>query len=331
MHNTIDDSPPAATTQTKNDTASTTLKWKSDPTKPVLPQENDVLCGRGKTAYLHCGNQRLQQDMIDRLSEFEAAHNRFEKSLIVRDCIQAVIARGGRFLKKQKDECWFVTGFNDARDKVSHALRNNAGRGFKALHDPTRYDPTMSPTSVAYKSVEVISSGLSSTDSNLTNIINDNNSNEKNLFNQVNLQPCKKKTIIKPWDANPTQECIPQPSDVLCGRGKRATLHPGNQRLQLVLSQQAAKFQATSYKAEKSSMVHELIADTLRGGGRFLKKDLSTGKWFLASFNDAREKISHAFRNVSTAAPTKNNMDDVMSAVSGLCSLSKNKQIEHNS
>mmetsp|Transcript_26668 Transcript_26668/g.40492 ORF Transcript_26668/g.40492 Transcript_26668/m.40492 type:complete len:436 (-) Transcript_26668:63-1370(-) len=169
---------------------------------------------------------------------------------------------------------------------------------------------------------------------------NNNNNNNNHHHHHHNW--------TKPWDADPTIECIPQPQDVLCGRGKRAYTHPGNQQLQSAIAVQASEFTSCTSRAEKSFLVREVVGHVLENGGRFLKKDFERKDdddyWYLASFHDAREKISHAFRNYcptttttrrsnetkttkSFSSSTTSTMDadnNFLSAVTGLCSLSQN-------
>jgi len=453
---------------------STMDHWISDPSQSVVPLRNDVLCGRGKTAYHHSGNQSLQRDMVRRLEDFQAAESRFEKSIIVRDCIQCVLNRGGRFLKKNASTGhWYPTGFNDARDKVSHALRNNAGRGFKhndksysgskpeqkrqeyilvpytkntyAKHStipiaaksmtltqppstisknqttimpvpmpmpaPKQTTTTITTVKKIIKTItspgELVSSSsfhpLSSSNDTVTTstttttiVTTSRNENGEEVVEKkemvthesslpettvttitvpppnsitadkiissdviseteqqqkpsllvtcqqeqqhgqqrsdettyprtdstrselpISLPRRRPRRGMKQWPVgDPAEECFPQPNDVLCGRGKKAYQHQGNQRLQLAIGMKTADFKATSSRAEKSLMVHNLIQSVLDRGGRFLKKDLKAGTWYMAGFNDAREKISHAFRN------SPHIRSDLCIAVSGLCSLS---------
>lgn len=92
----------------------------------VTPRDIDVLCGRGKTAFQHAGNEKLRYEIARNVGLFKKAASRREKSVIVRHIIRGVISNGGRFLKRTKDktEGWRIADFNEAREKVSHALRD---------------------------------------------------------------------------------------------------------------------------------------------------------------------------------------------------------------
>eukprot|EP00547_Thalassionema_nitzschioides_P006137 CAMPEP_0194213182 /NCGR_PEP_ID=MMETSP0156-20130528/13563_1 /TAXON_ID=33649 /ORGANISM="Thalassionema nitzschioides, Strain L26-B" /LENGTH=435 /DNA_ID=CAMNT_0038941155 /DNA_START=77 /DNA_END=1384 /DNA_ORIENTATION=- len=357
----------------------TTTTWKSDPNTnhlAVVPKEYDVLCGRGKYKTTHYGNQLLQKDMVDRYTDFIRANNRFEKSLLVRDCIQAVLRRGGRFLKKKNNTGdWYVTGYPDARDKVSHALRNMSNVNVdkrKGLlftqHDDEDDDEAAAAAAAAEEEVSATDTTNTKPQKKKQKIIsvhkfhkvnnNNNNNNNNNHYynyhhtinnnNNNNNHHHHHHNWTKPWDADPTIECIPQPQDVLCGRGKRAYTHPGNQQLQSAIAVQASEFTSCTSRAEKSFLVREVVGHVLENGGRFLKKDFERKDdddyWYLASFHDAREKISHAFRNYcptttttrrsnetkttkSFSSSTTSTMDadnNFLSAVTGLCSLSQN-------
>jgi hypothetical protein len=99
--------------------------WEEDCTSKIVPAPFDILCGRGKTAFMWEGNAWLREVIACHLREFLEAGNRIHKTNIVRRIIQAVLNRGGRFLKKDvKGSDWYLAGFKAAREKVSHALRD---------------------------------------------------------------------------------------------------------------------------------------------------------------------------------------------------------------
>lgn len=110
--------------------------WNADPTHRFLkPETNDVLVGRaGKVAFEHEGNHRLRILIAENVDYFVQAETRFEKTKIVRSLMREILDRGGRFLKKDADSThWHLAGFKDARDKISHALRDAGADKVKCM------------------------------------------------------------------------------------------------------------------------------------------------------------------------------------------------------
>mmetsp|Transcript_1797 Transcript_1797/g.2473 ORF Transcript_1797/g.2473 Transcript_1797/m.2473 type:complete len:254 (+) Transcript_1797:196-957(+) len=105
------------------------LHWPIDDAEEeiISPRTNDVLCQRGKAAFAHEGNLYFRSIINARMSRYQAAHDRVEKSLIVCDVVQHILNRGGRFLKRNANkDHWTMASPRDAKDKVSYALRRSA-------------------------------------------------------------------------------------------------------------------------------------------------------------------------------------------------------------
>lgn len=97
-------------------------------------------------------------------------------------------------------------------------------------------------------------------------------------------------------DNNDT-DSVPENYDVIWGRGKISHEHVGNRRFCVILNLNQEKYNKCTTKYNKTRIT-ESIVSTIRGcGGRFLKIDSSTGKWFDVGDRYARDKISHALRN----------------------------------
>lgn len=111
--------------------------WSADSSAIFLsPREEDILVGRGgKTSFLHEGNIGLRAMIAENVDDFARAPTREEKTKIVRSIMHFVLDRGGRFLKKDshKSPNWYLAGFNDARNKISHALRDAAADKVKCM------------------------------------------------------------------------------------------------------------------------------------------------------------------------------------------------------
>lgn len=56
---------------------------------------------------------------------------------------------------------------------------------------------------------------------------------------------------------------------------------------------------------EKSMVVNSIVRDIKDSGGRFLKNNFTTGKWFILSDQQAKEKVGHAVRDAVSAFENK--------------------------
>ena len=68
-----------------------------------------------------------------------------------------------------------------------------------------------------------------------------------------------------------TYECL-NPTDVLLGRGKRASLWQGNVRYKRIIYSFLPAYEAATKNAEKTGITGEIVAAVKRSGGRFLKE-----------------------------------------------------------
>jgi len=90
----------------------------------------DVLCGRDKLSFGHCGNKRFRV-VIDMYRErYQNATLKEDKTKIIMEIVSLISQSGGRFLKRIEDESdsWCLANHQVTREKVSHALRSNKHR-----------------------------------------------------------------------------------------------------------------------------------------------------------------------------------------------------------
>lgn len=92
--------------------------------------------------------------------------------------------------------------------------------------------------------------------------------------------------------------------DILLGRGGHANHHKGNQALL-----ERVKFFQPTYKSfgseedgkkQKNNLTRQLVEWVATQGGRFLKRTGKNMQWQEVSYNEARMKVSHLFRNDHT-------------------------------
>lgn len=118
-------------------------------TLPDFPQDEacpasshsalDILLGKEKAAFNHSGNKRFRAIVNHNVPEYMGAATKSCKTQLVRKIHEDMKKSGFRFLKKKKGEevstAWQEIEESDAREKVSHALRDRV----RELRKPTKY------------------------------------------------------------------------------------------------------------------------------------------------------------------------------------------------
>ena len=89
-------------------------------------KEQDVLLGRGKCNFKHCGNIAYRMLIDTRLEKYIASDSRSEKTHMVVEVVESIFESGGRFLKQNgsSGNAWFVVDKKTAREKVGHSFRD---------------------------------------------------------------------------------------------------------------------------------------------------------------------------------------------------------------
>ena len=86
----------------------------------------------------------------------------------------------------------------------------------------------------------------------------------------------------------------PSEADVLFGRGRGMSKHPGNARFRKIIDQHVPQYEKAG-KYEKTSIAENIVRIIKESEGRFLRLGKS-GEWEHVSDEAARNKVSHAFR-----------------------------------
>lgn len=84
--------------------------------------------------------------------------------------------------------------------------------------------------------------------------------------------------------------------DVLCGRGGRSNHHGGNKRYRHVISEMKMMYRTTEAKAVKTDLSRAIVEHVCNYGGRFIKRDEESGRYFVLTKAEARKKTSQALR-----------------------------------
>lgn len=88
------------------------------------------------------------------------------------------------------------------------------------------------------------------------------------------------------------------------GRGGHANHHPGNKLLLDRVKELQPTYKSFGSeedgKKQKNNLTRELVEWVRSKGGRFLKRSSKDVPWTEVSYNEARMKVSHLFRNDHT-------------------------------
>jgi hypothetical protein len=87
--------------------------------------------------------------------------------------------------------------------------------------------------------------------------------------------------------------------DVLLGRGKKYTGHPGNERLHTVVNMHSVRYSCATSRHKKTAIIQEIvqiIQSTGEPAGRFLKYEKAAGGWVEVDVAVARIKVSQAIQ-----------------------------------
>ena len=96
----------------------------------IIPNDLDVLLGRGRRPQSHPGNMRFHKVMEEFEEEYEM-EDKFGKTVIAEVIVNRIKNEGGRFLRQDEVD-WVVVSDSLARTRVGHGFRNlrlKRGRG----------------------------------------------------------------------------------------------------------------------------------------------------------------------------------------------------------
>jgi hypothetical protein len=100
------------------------------------PNEYDVICARGNSAFTSPGNRRFRQLVAAATERYAATKSKAQRSTIVSDIIDAVRSRAaGGFVKQNNDGSWIEVGDTLAREKTGQLFRNALQSKYKSSHD----------------------------------------------------------------------------------------------------------------------------------------------------------------------------------------------------
>lgn len=91
----------------------------------------DVICGRGRSAYLHAGNKRFRRVVEHHIVAYNKASSRQEKSSVVSSIIDAVQSDGD-FVRELPDGSWERVNNRMVREKCGQGLRDFLHRKYRS-------------------------------------------------------------------------------------------------------------------------------------------------------------------------------------------------------
>jgi hypothetical protein len=90
---------------------------------------------------------------------------------------------------------------------------------------------------------------------------------------------------------------VPGDQDILCGRSHLFFNHPGNVRFREIIARHMSEYSRAETKSAKTSVVRDVVRKIWYEGGKFLKLDKASNKWFESDALCATSKVGHAFRD----------------------------------
>lgn len=99
------------------------------------PKPPDVLCGRGKMAFDHIGNDCFRVLISRAVDAYQAAPTKKSKTHVIHQIVDTIYARGGRFLVHKNGQ-WIDGGVEQGKKKTGYALRDAARGRVKCIFEP---------------------------------------------------------------------------------------------------------------------------------------------------------------------------------------------------
>merc|ERR1712087_521231 len=88
-------------------------------------REEDVLCGRGGRSNHHCGNKKYRQVINEMKMKYKNIEGKLAKTDLSTTIVNYVHDYGGRFIKKDEKNQYYLLTPKEARRKTSQALRES--------------------------------------------------------------------------------------------------------------------------------------------------------------------------------------------------------------
>lgn len=266
------------------------------PTPTHLSRYDVLLCQRQETKYYnHYGNVRYRALVKQHMPTYLKAINSEQKSNIARNIINIIHNSNpsGRFLEKKSNEEWYEVEESTILLDISQTMLQTAFENLKNSIQPIKENENLVSHSNELMQVPITDiepySGPHHEDED--DILSMSSVSELSDFSAYEDML----SVLLPGQPQ-SQDIQVTKKDVLCGRGDKTNQHEGNIRYRSLIKHYKIAYLATN-KSKQKRLISEIIMDTVyTSGGRFLKKDASTGKWNEVNRSVAFEKTCQALR-----------------------------------
>eukprot|EP00546_Thalassionema_frauenfeldii_P017845 CAMPEP_0178905936 /NCGR_PEP_ID=MMETSP0786-20121207/6552_1 /TAXON_ID=186022 /ORGANISM="Thalassionema frauenfeldii, Strain CCMP 1798" /LENGTH=632 /DNA_ID=CAMNT_0020577599 /DNA_START=553 /DNA_END=2451 /DNA_ORIENTATION=+ len=271
--------------------------------------ENDILCGKGWSLNNFIGNRRYRDFAMKFCDVFSNCENRqSERREICQHIVQAICARGGRFLTKDENEVWTQLEEEKAMRKVSQLLRTS-------ITEMGKTKQRCEKAKTRKMSLEPKVDGSWNRESNESKIrkIEDDKGLDISIDEKSNQQN-RLKTLKKAIDVIDPQasihsslettgsgnECIigePMEDDVLYGRGSRLNDFIGNRRYRdIAMAFRDIFANPATRQSQKWEICNHIVKAVHARGGRFLIKD-DKDNWTVLEYKKVVKKVNQLLRD----------------------------------
>jgi hypothetical protein len=238
---------------------------------------HDILIGRGKRISRHEGNVQLRDKVMENIWDYIRGNKR-DKSRIINNLLRWVnsLDPPGRFLEQNpQDEKWYKASFEIARLKVSQLYRDTSAK-VKREEGMTGIEHENSPK-------EACTDHHNEHDDTIKNDDDDYDDDDQSV-----------------QSSNQKGHHHPRPNDILVGRGRKICQHSGNIKLRDLITTNIQGYIQCNKKG-KTQLINNIFkwASSLDPPGRFLEQNPQDEKWYEASIEIARLKVSQLYRDTS--------------------------------
>ena len=117
------------------------------------------------------------------------------------------------------------------------------------------------------------------------------------------------------------------PTDIMCGRHKRALNHAGNRRFRALIASYLPRYFEYPTRIDRAILALDIVEAVDDYRGYFLKQNKQTGVWTELSSKEKRDKVGHALRDAA-AATTNNNASGAASSSGSVSSHASSTAIK---
>jgi hypothetical protein len=111
-------------------------------------------------------------------------------------------------------------------------------------------------------------------------------------YSTVSVVPDAKERQLLPSQYQPSE------IDIVCERGKAFAQHPGNKKFSEAIRSNLQRYVEAHKRVDKSLIVAYVTSSLRQGGGRFIKLDNKSKRYYEISQDQAHGKTGHAIRDL---------------------------------